>query len=319
MIIATTGLDTASETAAGYGVLRSLQARSGIDVIGLADEPLETCLYQNNLMKKAYLIPFPKEDSKEGVKEYLKRLSQIQSDFGLDVLIPNLNKEIPFLIHHVSALNNMGIKTLLPSRKSIGNILKKGLHQRMKKRDISFRLPAMVGYDSKFYLSSLAKAPVQNTSVFRSIADDEFSITLLADRNGSIAGLAAVKKLQTSPGGSTWMAVGVDDQAFSGLADDLVNQTGWTGPMTINMTRNKKRDICITDIHPVFPDWINFAAACGANLPSLLIDIVSGKNVSRPCKAATGRLFVRTSIDIVTDIERFGIFSLEGELTYDAK
>ena len=68
-------------------------------------------------------------------------------------------------------------------------------------------------------------------------------------------------------------------------------------------------------IHPGFPDWINFAAGAGVNLPAALVDILSGKEVRHSSfSAEPGRFFSRMSVDIVTDINRFGAFSLTGEL-----
>ena len=313
MIIAVTGLNTASEPAAGYGVLKSLNDCGDHDLIGLVYEPLETCIYQNGLMKKAYLLPYPEKDS----GEYLNRLSQIKSNAGMDILIPNQNREIPLLINSVSALDGMGIKTLLPHRQSLRDIFKGELTERLKERAVSFSLPSMEGSADRIFIPSLGKSPVQNANIFRNIEGEEFSTALLADRDHQVAGSVSIKKLLTSPGGSTWMGLTIDDDELSDLAEEIVAQTGWTGPMTINMLRNENGNLCIRNVQPVFPDWINFAATAGVNLPSLLVDILQGKKVSSVSRIIPGKLFVRMSIDIVADIDRFGTFSLTGELSND--
>ena len=313
MIIAVTGLNTASEPAAGYGVLKSLKDCGDHDLIGLVYEPLETCMYQSDLMKRVYLLPFPGRDS----GEYLKRLSQIKSNTGMDILIPNQHREIPFLIDHVSALAGMGIKTLLPTNQSMRDIFTGKPSDRLKERAVSFRLPSTEGSDDRISILSLGKAPVQNMNVFRDIKDEEFAIGLLANRSHQVAGSVSIKKLLTTPGGSTWMGLTIDDEEFNNVAEEIVAKTGWTGPMTINMTRNKRGIPCIRNVLPVFPDWINFAATVGMNLPAALVDIIQGEYVPPVSRIIPGKLFVRMSIDVVTDIDRFGIFSLTGELTYD--
>jgi hypothetical protein len=313
LIIGVTGLNAASEPAAGYGVLKSLKGCGDHDLVGLAYEPLETCMYQSDLMKRVYLLPFPGRDS----GEYLKRLLQIKSNTGMDILIPNQHREIPFLIEHVPALDGMGIKTLLPQKQSLRDIFKGEPGDNLKELAVSFRLPSTEGSDDRISILSLGKAPVQNMNVFRNIASEEFAIGLLADRNHQIAGSVSIKKLLTTPGGSTWMGLTIGDEEFNNVAEEIVGKTAWTGPMTINMTRNERGIPCVRNVLPVFPDWINFAATAGMNLPAALVAIIQGEYVPPVSRIIPGKLFVRMSIDVVTDIDRFGIFSLTGEMTYD--
>jgi hypothetical protein len=315
VIIGVTGLNTASKPAAGYGVLKALQDSGGHELVGLAYGPLETGLYQSGLLKKAHLIPFP---DKEG-KAFLQRLAQIKAKDGLDLLIPNLPEEIPLLIDQAAALEALGIQTLLPSQRAMGHISRQGLPGVMKKQAASFRISMSDGREEKIDLPSLGKAPVQNIHTLASITDDAFSIALLAGRSGRVVGVASVKKLLASAGGSTWMALTVEDRRLTALADAMAAKTGWRGPMTINLARNQNGEMRRIEVHPVFPDWINLAAAAGANLPALLVDLARGKRIPHRVKAVPGRLLVRTAIDLVTDIERFGRFSLEGELTYEGK
>jgi len=308
-----TGLNTASEPSAGYAVLKSLRSQYNHDLIGLVYEPLEPCAYQSDLVKRVYLLPYPEIDS----GEYLKRLSQIKTNTGMDILIPNRDSEIPFLIQNVSALDDMGIKTLLPHRKSIRDISTGELAGRLKERAVSFSLPAAEGETDRISLPSLGKAPGESGNTFFDLKGEEFSTALLADRNHRVTGSVSVKKLLTSPGGGTWMGLTIDDDELSDLAEEIVVQTGWIGPMTINMTRNENGNLYIRNVLPAFPDWINCAAEAGMNLPVVLVDIIRGSEIPPVSRVIPGKLFVRMSIDVVTDIDRFGVFSLTGELFYD--
>ena len=310
MIIAVTGLNTA-----GYGVLKSLQNHPDHELIGLAYGPLETCLYQDDLMKTAYLVPSPGKE----IREFLARISRIKSQDGLDLLIPNLPGEIPLLVEHLPALTTLGIRALLPSPQALENVYRKGSGRGRKRTGVSFSIPSIAGGAERVQLPSLGKAPVRSGPVPPDITDGAFSLALLTGRNGRIAGMASLKKLLTSPDGSTWMGVTVDDRRLSALAAEVVRKTGWTGPLTIDMVRDKQGEPGIVGTYPVFPDWINFAALAGANLPALLVDLLLGRKIPRAVRAAPGHLFVRAAVDVVTDIERCSTFSLEERMTYDGK
>jgi carbamoyl-phosphate synthase large subunit len=312
MIIAVTGLNTASEPSAGYAVLKSLKDRGGHDLIGLVYEPLEACAYQSGFVKRVYLLPYPEIDS----GEYLKRLSQIKTNAGIDILIPNRESEIPLLIQNIPALDRMGIRTLLPHRESMRFISPGALAGKLKERAVSFSLPAAEGEADRISFPSLGKAPGRNGSAFFDIKGEEFSTAILADRNHRITGSVSIKRLLISPGGGTWMGLTIDDE-LSDLAEEIVFQTDWTGPMTINVIRSENGDVYVRNVLPQFPDWINFAAEAGVNLPAVLVDILQGFDHPPVSRIVPGKLFVRMSIDIVTEIDRFGAFSLTGELFYD--
>lgn len=313
MIIAVTGLSTLGEISTGYGVLRSLQRCGGHELIGLAYDPFETCLHQNGLMKRAYLAPFPGKDW----PGYLKRLSEIKARNGLDILIPGIERELPFLLDHLHDLNALGIKTLLPSKRALADLSQHTFRDVSGKPPLSFSIPAADARSERVTIRSFGKTPVQKTPAIHLVEEDCFSLALLTGKDHTIVGLAVIKTLQTSSDGRTWMGLSIDEHDFVPSAEAITSRTRWVGPMTINLTRNREGDIRVENIHPQFPDWINFAAQCGANLPALLIDLILDRNISSRPPTSAGKMFIRTAIDVVTDIECFGIFSLEGETVYD--
>lgn len=285
----------------------------GHELIGLAYDPLETGLYQNDLMKRAYQVPFPGEDW----PGYMTRLSEIKARQGLDILIPGFNRELPYLISRRHDLDTLDIKILLPPKQSLEDLTSQKFRNVLKKHHTAFRPLATDVHGGSVVIRSLGKAPIQNTPAVHLVAEDAFSLALLAGRDHKIAGLAVMKKLQTSSDGRTWMGLSIDDGDFISLAEFMTTKTHWIGPMTVNLVRNAEGYMYIEDIYPLFPDWINFATECGANLPARLVDLLLGRKIPSRLSAMAGRLFVRAAIDIVTDIERLGIFSLEGEAMYD--
>ena len=209
-------------------------------------------------------------------------------------------------------LDDLGIRALLPGERVLAD-LREG------------RFPAAVAGPRKDpegrlrgSLPALVKSPAQSVSGQRNVLEDEFSVCVLADRHHHAAAVTTIKKLLTSKGGSTWMALSVDGGKPAEAAVALAADAGWTGPLTLDFIRNEKGVPFLTALHPRFPDWINFPAAEGLNLPGLLLDILRNRvAVANASAAPAGRLFVRAAIDIVTDIHRFGAFSLTGEIHYD--
>lgn len=313
MIIAVTGLNTANEPSSGYGVIKSLKAANneGFKIAGLAYEPYETSLYDKDLADKAFLLPSPTENR----KEFLKRISSIKSGFGLDILIPNLTFDIPALADIAPELKSMGIDTLLPGRNALYKIMgQASARNPVNPEATSLPVNTATGRDQALF-ASLVKNPVQSPSQISASSPDMFSTALLADRESNLAGIVSIKKLLTSKGGSTWMGLSVEPGDFASKVERFIRETGWVGPMTINTVSNERGLSYISGIHPGFPDWINFAAGAGVNLPATLIGILTGKGIQHSSfRAEPGRLFVRMSVDIVTDINRFGAFSLTGEL-----
>ena len=307
MIVAVTGISTGSEISAGIAVLKALRLSEGLRLIGLAGGVLETGAYQEDLLDAAYLVPPLRERN-----AFLERLAQIQSESGLNAIIPALDEDVRSLCAMTAELEGLGIRTLLPDSRVLEDF-----------REGRFPVYASgEGKESGRFLRgslpSLVKNPVQSVSAERNVREDEFSVCILADRSHNVAAVTTIKKLLTSKGGSTWMALSVDGGKPAEAAVALAADAGWTGPLTLDFIRNEKGVPFLTALHPRFPDWINFPAAEGLNLPGLLLDILRNRvAVVNASAAPAGRLFVRAAIDIVTDIHRFGAFSLTGEIHYD--
>ena len=111
MKIAVSGLNNTDNPAPGIPVIKSISKEHSI--IGLSYDPNEPGNYMD-MCEKVYLMPFPSL----GLEELKNRLSYIQSKDGLDIVIPNLDAELPLYIKYQKEIQEMGIKTLLPSLKN---------------------------------------------------------------------------------------------------------------------------------------------------------------------------------------------------------
>ena len=314
MIIAVTGLNTAAEPEAGFGVLQSLQGMRNRDcrLIGFAYKELETGLFHPGLMDRAFIVPLPRSNS----GAFLHRIRQIKMEAGLDIIIPTIGEEIDVFADMENEFREMGVKTLLPDRQGLREMQLKV----DKKLKTTKKAPAEDEGAYTVIPSSLTKNPVAERVVPAGrVNPDLFAVALIADRKSKIVALAAVKKILISRYGGTWMALTVECSEFRGLAEKLIRNTAWRGPLTVEIIEDGKGKPSITGIRPVFPDWISLAGAAGANLPVILIDILQGKDFKGVVQTAPGKVLVRAALDVVTNLNQFGDISLSGEFNYDHK
>lgn len=314
MIVGVTGLNTAAEPEAGFGVLQSLSGGgAGHDrLIGLAYQPLDAGLFHADLMHRAYVVPTPKADR----MAFLKRISIIKKKSGLDALIPAVDAEAGLFADMEPLLRAAGIATLLPSGKSLQE-LQSELYRQIGKQQ------ATAGNDEQddppILPPALVKNPVSEQTAMDAAVPDYFSVAVVANSQSRIVAIASVRKLLISRYGGTWMALTVDNHEFLGVAEEVVTSTAWQGALTIDIARNRQGEQYLSGFHPTFPDWIGLARGAGANLPAVLIDLIKKKRIRGVAQTAPGKVWIRSSIDLVTDLNHFGDISLNGEMTYDQK
>jgi hypothetical protein len=229
-------------------------------------------------------------------------------------MIPGLDAEIPVFAELVTELLAMGIKTLLPDSHSI----------RHMQAEVNKQLPEVAVTSvtddtaSPVFTRAYVKAPVrEQPAVDPAAALDLFAVCAVADKDANVAAMASIKKLLCSHQGGTWMALTVDNGEFARVFENLLRDTCWKGPVSIEIVRNQWGKQYIASVRPIFPDWINLTAMAGVNLPAILVDLIAGSTLATPVQIQPGKLFVRSSVDIVTDMNRFGILSLTGEIHHD--
>ncbi|RPI77974.1 MAG: ATP-grasp domain-containing protein [Desulfobacteraceae bacterium] len=346
MIIGVTGLTTADNPVPGYGVLKALrhENRPEWKLLGLAYSPLETCLYEPGLIDKAYLVPFPPEEP----AAFVDRMHAIKKQYGLDLLIPNLDAEIPVLAEMAPRLEALRILLLVPDKAVVERIAKKQLCSWAAKNEIRLALPATALVDTdhlnnlyapsfpcmvkglshgavlannmrelRHTVESMLRKGHTQILVQEYIPGEAFSLAALADRKSRLAGFIPVKKLLTSKQGATWMGTTIEGEGFRSLIETIIAKLNWVGPMDIEIIRNEYNGLdYLIEINPRFPAWISFAALSGVNLPALLLELANGGTTAMMAPPEPGEVFVRQAMDIVSDIKQFGAFSLSGEMDY---
>jgi carbamoyl-phosphate synthase large subunit len=68
------------------------------------------------------------------------------------------------------------------------------------------------------------------------------------------------------------------------------------------------------EINPRFPAWIFLTVGAGQNQPDALVKMALGEDVQPYTDYEVGKIFIRYSWDLITDIEAFQKVSAFGEL-----
>jgi len=75
-----------------------------------------------------------------------------------------------------------------------------------------------------------------------------------------------------------------------------------------------KNELFIIEINPRIPAWVYLAVGAGQNLPEALVKLALGEEVKPYTKYEVGKMFVRYSYDLITDLKEFEKLSTLGEL-----
>ena len=327
MKIAISGLNNTDNPAPGIGVAKSLTNKHTL--IGLSYDPNEPGIYQG-LFEKVYLMPYPSL----GYEEFKNRIMQIKDKSNIDVIIPNLDAELPLYIKYQDEINALGIKTYLPSLecfemrdKSKLPTLSKELgikHPKTKEigslddliaatREFGFPIMVKGNYYKAYKAYSLDEAieyyyKISNEWGFPLLAQEVVSgeeINFVGLGNGKeLIGGVAVKKLTTTELGKVWSAVSIDNPKLLNICQNFVKKSGWRGAFEFEAMANGS-DIYLIEINPRFPAWLYFATQLGVNLPKMMIDLINQKELKANFDYEKEKMYVRYVDEAVVDFSQF--------------
>lgn len=69
----------------------------------------------------------------------------------------------------------------------------------------------------------------------------------------------------------------------------------------------------LLEINPRFPAWTYLATGAGQNLPATLVRLAYGEQVEPLPRYEVGKIFVRYSWDLLTDMRQFEKIAVTGE------
>lgn len=333
LIVGVTGINAVDNPGPGVGVARSLKedADLHVEIVGLAYDAMEPGIYMDWVVDHSYVMPYPSA----GAEAYLDRLLYIKQSRGLDFVIPNLDAELPLFIKLAPILEKHGIGTALPDMARFRLRGKDRLQEVAQGMGIKLprtrvvtspeglvRAAEAIGYPVMvkgiFCRASRAHTVQEAIAHYRAlvcewghpvivqevITGDELNVVGLGDGEGMPLGLMGVKKVSITALGKIWTGVTVKNEPMLAAAERFIHSFKWRGPFELEcMICNG--DVYLVEINPRFPAWCYFATGVGLNLPARLVRHALGRRVPVTDDYEAGRLFVRYSFELVTDMSAF--------------
>jgi carbamoyl-phosphate synthase large subunit len=342
--VAVSGLNNIDSPGPGIPVIRALKESKDFDVniIGLSYETLEPGLYMHDLVNKSYQIPLPSA----GVDSLMERLSYINNQENVDVVIPNFDAELAnFMKLEQRLKTELGISMFLPTQEQFDERHKANLFEFGQKHGVSvpyskmmfstneisaiaieFSYPMVV--KGKFYEAYIAYNPEQVANYFNKLSakwglpiiiqeyvfGSEVNVTALGDGKGNAISAVPMRKLFITDKGKAWAGISLDDDELVNIAKNVISSSKWRGGMELEFIKTAENKYYLLEINPRFPAWVYLAAGCGHNQPEALVKLALGKSVEPFGNYEIGKMFIRYSYDMIVDLKEFEQISTVGEL-----
>jgi carbamoyl-phosphate synthase large subunit len=327
--VALSGLNATDNPAPGYPIAKSLRGETRL--IGLSYDPNEPADYMDDLFERVYLMPFPTL----GFDELRPRLEEIRRRDEIDLVIPNLDAELPLYIRYQQEIEALGIRTFLPTLEHFELRDKSRLPRLSEQLEVlhprtmeitsvddlvrasgEFDFPFMIkgNYYKAYKVYNLESAldafhkisaewgfPLLIQEVVRGA---EINLVGLGDGKGTLVGALSMKKLTTTELGKIWTGVTIHHEGLMRTAERFVRETGWRGPFELECIADGER-LYIIEINPRFPAWVYFATGVGINLPRMMLKLVQGEKVEPHLEFPDGKMYVRYTEELITDFSEF--------------
>ena len=341
--VAVTGLNNTDNPGPGVPVIRGIRESDSFDsrIIGLAYENLEPAIYMEGVADKTYQVPYPSE----GSDVLVRRILEIHRKDPIDVLVPNFDAELYAFMRAGKILEDAGIRTFLPTMEQFEERHKSNLPEfgekyglkvpfsksitrigEIEKLKEEFDYPLMV--KGKFYDAFLAYNEEQVRMNFNKISakwglpiiiqefikGTEVNVVALGDGKGNTIGAVPMRKQYITDKGKAWSGITLDDPKLLDLTHRIIRATNWRGGMELEIVKSSKNELFIIEINPRIPAWVYLAVGAGQNLPEALVKLALGQEVQPYESYEVGKMFVRYSYDLITNLKEFEKLSTLGEL-----
>lgn len=343
LTIGVTGLNNTDNPGPGVPVIRGIRDSLYFDprIVGLAYESLEPAIYLHNIVDKTYRIPYPSE----GSDKLLNRILEINRTERMDMLIPNFDAELVAFMKSEKTLLEAGIHTFLPRMKEFEERQKSNLPEFGRKYDVlvpeskpltsirdlddlskDFEYPVVI--KGRYYDAYIANNREQAGIYFTRVAakwglpvivqefveGTEVNVVALGDGEGRTIGAVPMRKQYITDKGKAWAGVTLDDPKMLDLTYRIIESTKWRGGMELELIRSEKNQYYLIEINPRIPAWVYLAVGAGQNIPEALVRLALGLEVKPFVKYETGKMFIRYSYDLITDMSEFEKLSMNDEL-----
>jgi carbamoyl-phosphate synthase large subunit len=146
------------------------------------------------------------------------------------------------------------------------------------------------------------------------VTGDEMNVIGLGDGEGNNLGLVGIKKLWITSLGKIWSGVTVKNDGMLRAARRFVEKYRWKGGFELECIVTEKKTYLI-EINPRFPAWVYFSTGVGINLPARLVRRALGLPLEENRDYDAGKLYIRYTSDIVTEMSAFQSMVTKSERT----
>lgn len=343
LTVAVTGLNATDNPGPGVGVARALRAAPEFRgrIVGLAYDSLEPGIYAHDVVDDIFLIPYPSQ----GLGAFENRLREIHASIPLDVILPNLDAEIPTFIDLQPRLAELGIGMFLPTAELFDLRSKAHLAELGALADIQTPATAVIADPKElatidetipfplwikgaYYGATKVYSPPEAVAAYHamvakwglpviaqdSVEGDEIDVVAVGDGEGGMIGAVPMRKRLLTDKGKGWAGVAIADPEIDSLARRYFAATRWRGPCEIEMMRTKGGQLQLLEINPRFPAWCHLSAGAGMNLPWAVARLAAGQTVEPMTDYRVGTMFVRISLDQIVPLSEFEAIATTGEL-----
>ena len=347
-IVAVTGMNATDNPAPGVPIARSLREAPGFAgrIIGLGYDPLDSGFYASGLLDGGAILPYPSI----GRDALRHALLSIRDQFGINALLPNLDSELRAVIALADDLREAGIGTCLPTMAALERVSKAQLPRlgvqaglRVPESETMTTPDGLPKFIKKVGLPVVVKGPYYGAYVAHSEADaiaafrhfeatwgvpvivqtfaegDEYNVCALGDGHGNTIGAVAMRKMLVTDKGKGWAGVTVANPHLLAMTERLIGELRWRGPLEVEAIISPQSagepDVHVIEINPRFPAWAYLTSAAGQNLPYACARMALGEPAPpRMAPYTAGRMFVRISLDQISDLDTFAQLSATGRL-----
>lgn len=341
--LAVTGLNNTDNPGPGVPMIRAVKESSDFDVrvVGLVYENLEPGIYMEGLCDRIFQIPYPSS----GSDELTERIEHINRQEKIDVLVPNFDAELFTFMKNEELLKSQGIHMFLPTLKQYQEREKHRLPEFGKKYGIKvpfsinlgglgqiteledkFDYPVMV--KGQFYDAYTANSKEEVKQAFLNISakwglpviaqefisGTEVNVVALGDGKGNTIGAVPMRKQYITDKGKAWGGITLADDKMMQLTRTLIERTEWKGGMELELIKTKGGEYYCVEINPRIPAWVYLAVGAGQNIPEALVKLALGQEVKPMTTYKIGKMFVRYSYDLIVDLEKFAVISMNKEI-----
>ncbi len=340
-IVGVTALNATDNPGPGVAVIRSLRDDPAFDgrIIGLTYDALDPGVYAG-LTDVTYLLPNPSE----GAVVLGERLTDIIEQTGMNVCIPTLDSEMLGFISLQRKLQSLGVTTFLPTYEQFGmrskeRLFSLGQNAGIKTpkqgivstfddlRRIQERIPFPLVVKGVFYGAEICSTSAQAVKAFNTLVAQwgvpviiqefvkgpEFCVVAVGDGKGGFVGAVPMKKMMVTDKGKGWSGVVVSNPELVRIVRDFMMATRWRGPCELEIIKSNDNQYYLLEVNPRFPAWTYLAFGAGQNLPLAVVNLAQGKQIKKMSEPKAGTMFVRISLDQITNIGAFENIVTSGE------